>query len=196
MTPLIITAAICGAEVSRQDNPALPLTPEELAIAAKECQDAGASIIHLHVRDAMGAPTQSREVFQRAMSLMKEHGVRAIIQPSTGGAVGMSVLERMQPLFLFPEMATLDCGSLNFGEDVFLSDFPTMRALAQAMKEQRVLPELECFEMGHVANALRLNKEGLLPAHLHFDLVLGVPGGMEARGENLFHALSQLPQDC
>ena len=86
MKPVIITAAICGAEATREDNPALPLTPTELAAEARASQDAGASVIHLHVRDAKGKPTQDKEVFRQAMCLMEDAGVTAIIQP--GGSKG------------------------------------------------------------------------------------------------------------
>ena len=193
MTPLSITAAICGAEITRKESPYLPITAEELAEEAWKCQEAGASIIHLHVRDDQGDPTQDIEVFRRAVAAMKARGVTAVIQPSTGGAVGMTAEERMQPVFLNPEMASLDCGTLNFGESYFVNDFPMMRTFAAEMKARQVMPELECFEGGHIANALKLRDEGLLPEHLHFNLVLGVPGAMAASVKNLLFMTELLP---
>ena len=192
-SPLIITAAICGAEVTRETAPSLPITAEELAAEALACEKAGAAIIHLHVRDTDGNPTQDIEVFRAAISAMREAGVRAVIQPSTGGAVGMSAEERMQPLLLDPEAASLDCGSLNFGDSYFLNDLPMMRRFAEEMRRRRVFPELECFEGGHITNALKLQEEGLLPQHLHFNLVLGVPGALPASPENLLFLAGLLP---
>ncbi len=193
MEKLIITAAICGAEVTKEDNPNLPLSALELAEAAFEAEKAGAAIIHLHVRDEAGQPTQDIEYFKRAIDAMKERGVTAIIQPSTGGAAGMSWEERIQPVNLNPEMATLDCGTVNFGDEIFVNDLPLMRRFAKKMKERTILPELECFEAGNIYNALLLGKEGLLPDHLHFDLVLGVPGALPASVKNLLFMVELLP---
>ncbi len=191
--PLIITAAICGAEVNRDDNPALPLTPEELAADALACQKAGASIIHLHVRDENGLPTQGLGFFRAAIEAIEAAGVTAIIQPSTGGAAGMSAEERIQPISLGPEMASLDCGSLNFGDELFINSMPMLRKFAGRMRSSGTIPELECFEAGHVASALRLAAEGLLPDHLHFNLVLGVPGAMPYSVKNLLFMRDLLP---
>ncbi len=193
MEKLIITAAICGAEVTREDNLNLPLTATELAEAALEAEKAGASIIHLHVRDEGGRATQDIEYFKRAFEAIKENGVTAIIQPSTGGAAGMSWEERIQPVDLNPEMATLDCGTVNFGDGIFINDLPLMRRFAEEMKERNILPELECFEAGNIYNALLLEKEGLLPDHLHFDLVLGIPGALPASVKNLLFMVELLP---
>ncbi|MCF8009045.1 MAG: 3-keto-5-aminohexanoate cleavage protein [Halanaerobiales bacterium] len=196
MEKLIITAAICGAEVSKEDNPNLPITAQELAEEALKAEQSGASIIHLHVRDRAGNPTQDKEIFKKAICEMKKIGVKAIIQPSTGGAAGMSWQERIQPIYLEPEMATLDCGTTNFGDEIFINDLPLMRNFALEMKKFNVLPELECFEVGHIYNALKLKKEGLLNNHLHFDLVLGVPGAMPASIKNLLFMVEQLPKDA
>ena len=193
MEKLIITAAICGAEVTREDNPNLPLTASELAEAALEAEKAGASIIHLHVRDHDGEPTQDIEYFKRAVDAMKEIGVTAIIQPSTGGASGMSWEERIQPVYLNPEMATLDCGTINFGDEIFVNDLPLMRRFAKEMKDRNILPELECFDAGNIYNALQLEREGLLPEHLHFDIVLGIPGALAASIKNLLFMVELLP---
>ncbi|MDZ7673253.1 MAG: 3-keto-5-aminohexanoate cleavage protein [Halanaerobiales bacterium] len=196
MEKLIITAAICGAEVTKEDNPNLPITAEELAEEALKAEKAGASIIHLHVRDKQGKPTQNKEIFKKAIDKMNELGVNAIIQPSTGGAAGMSWKERIQPIYLKPEMATLDCGTTNFGDEIFVNDLPLMRNFAKEMKKLNVLPELECFEVGHIYNALKLKKEGFLDKHLHFDLVLGVPGAMPASVKNLLFMVEHLPDNA
>ncbi|HCW74401.1 MAG TPA: 3-keto-5-aminohexanoate cleavage protein, partial [Clostridiaceae bacterium] len=117
MEKLIITAAICGAEVTKDHNPNVPYTVEEIREEARKAYEAGASVIHLHVREDDGTPTQNRERFDACIKAIKESCPDVIIQPSTGGAVGMSADERLQPLELDPEMATLDCGTLNFGGD-------------------------------------------------------------------------------
>lgn len=195
MGKLIITAAICGAEVSKEDNPNLPVTPEELADAAYEAEKAGAAIIHLHVRDKEGLATQSKDVFTEVINLIKKKGVQAIVQPSTGGAAGMSWQERIQPVYLKPEMATLDCGTTNFADEIFVNDLPLMRNFAREMDKYDILPELECFEPGHIYNALQLKKEGLLNKHLHFDLVLGVPGAIKASLKNLLFLTELLPEE-
>lgn len=198
MEKLIITAAICGAEVTKKDNPNVPYTAEELALEAKRAYDAGASIIHLHVRKDDGTPTQDVQVFEKAINAIKSKisGSGPIIQPSTGGAVGMTWQERIAVAKLKPEMATLDCGTTNFGDDIFVNDLPLMRNFAKTMIEYNILPELECFEAGHIQNALILKKEGLLPKHLHFDIVLGVQGALNGSIKNLLFMTELLPPDA
>lgn len=197
MEKLIITAAISGAEVRKVDNKNLPITPEELAAAAKEAEDAGASIIHLHVRDKNGFPTQDVEVFRETFDLMKRYGVRAIIQPSTGGAVNMSAEERIQPVELRPEMVSLDCGSINFGEtDVFVNTPEMIRSFASKIKKLNILPELECFDMGHISNALNICVGAIKPNHLHFNFVLGMRGGIPADIQNLLLMIKSIPPDA
>ena len=119
MEKLIITAAICGAEVTKEQNPAVPYTIEEIVREAKSAYDAGAAIIHLHVRWDDGTPTQATERFQEAVDAIREVCPDVIIQPSTGGAVGMTDLERLASTDIVPtpEFATLDCGTCNFGGD-------------------------------------------------------------------------------
>ncbi len=198
MEKLIITAAICGGEVMKEHNSAVPYSAEELAKEAKKAAEAGASIIHLHVRKPDGTPTQEKQVFEKAIKAIKEEckDLNPIIQPSTGGSVGMEWEERIQPVELNPEMATLDCGTTNFGDDIFVNDFPLMRNFAKKMIEKDVLPELECFEIGHIYNGLRLQKEGLLPKHLHFDFVLGVPGAMPANIDLLVAMKNCIPTNA
>ncbi len=117
MTKLIITAAICGAEVMKEHNPYVPYTIDEIILEAQSAYEAGASVIHLHVREDDGSPTQAIERYRLVVDGIKKVCLDVIIQPSTGGAVGMSREERLQPLALQPEMVTLDCGSVNFGGD-------------------------------------------------------------------------------
>lgn len=193
MEKLIITCALTGAEVTKEQNPAVPYTPEEMAQSAYEAYIAGASILHLHVREDNGTPTQSKERFKRNIELIREKCPDAIIQVSTGGAVGMTDDERLQPVELLPEMATLDAGTLNFGDDIFVNSWPSLVNFAKRMKDKKVKPEIEVFDRGMVENAVRLNKMGLLDAPMHFDFVLGVPGGMPATVEDLMHMVHSIP---
>ena len=192
MEKLIITAALTGAEVTRADNPNLPVTPAEIAQAAYDCCQAGASIAHIHVRDAGGAPTQDGAVFKETIERIQEK-CNIIIQVSTGGAVGMSADERLQPVYLKPEMASFSTGSVNFGDGVFLNPPAYLEQFALAMQEHGVKPEIEVFDVGMINNALRLVKKGLLPEPLHFDFVMGVPGGIPATLKNLLHLAESIP---
>ena len=195
--PLIITAAICGAEVFKKDTPYIPYTAEELATEAHACIESGASIIHLHVRNDDGAPSQDRALFDKAITAIRERvGQTAIIQVSTGGAVGMTVEERCQPLSLRPDMATLTTGTVNFGNDVFMNDQASIEAILSTIQANNVIPEGEVFDTGMVDTSLRMIRQGLLSTPLHYDFVMGVPGGMGASPERLDFVRSLIPEDC
>ncbi|MFA5642093.1 MAG: 3-keto-5-aminohexanoate cleavage protein [Bacteroidales bacterium] len=179
MEKLIITAAISGAEVLKEHNPAVPYTVEECAREAKSAYDAGASIIHLHVRHDDGTPTQDKNRFKEVMDAIYKVCPDVIIQPSTGGAVGMTDDERLQPTELNPEMATLDCGTLNFGGDeVFTNTENTIKYFGKRMIERGIKPELEVFDKSMIDMALRLHKKGFITNPMHFDFVMGVNGGI------------------
>ncbi|MEG2239099.1 MAG: 3-keto-5-aminohexanoate cleavage protein, partial [Bacteroidales bacterium] len=179
MEKLIITAAICGAEVTKEHNPAVPYTVEECVREAKSAYDAGASIIHLHVRWDDGTPTQDKNRFKLIMEAIAKVCPGVIIQPSTGGAVGMTDDERLQPTELLPEMATLDCGTCNFGgDDVFTNTENTIKYFGQKMIERGIKPELECFDKSMIEMALRLQKKGFIQKPMHFDFVMGINGGI------------------
>ncbi|MEG1747882.1 MAG: 3-keto-5-aminohexanoate cleavage protein, partial [Oscillospiraceae bacterium] len=174
MEKLIITAAICGAEVTQEKNPAVPYTLEDMVREAKSAFEAGAAVLHIHVRNDDGTPTQDRERFRLIMDAIKIACPGVILIPSTGGAVGMTAEERLQPTELFPEMATLDCGTCNFGDEVFTNDMPTMRAFGKRMMENNIKPEYECFEMGHLDTILQMAKKGECPGGpMQFNFVLG-----------------------
>ncbi len=189
---LILTAAIVGAETTRAQTPHLPITAAELAVEAARCRDAGASVIHLHVRNADGSPSQSRELFGEAIDRIREK-TDVVIQTSTGGAVGMGVDERAQPLLCKPEMATLNCGTINFGDDVFVNSRPLIRDLARRIREAGSVAELECYDVSHVEEALALLREGHIVEPLHFQFVLGIAGGIGAREEVMRFLVSQIP---
>jgi 3-keto-5-aminohexanoate cleavage enzyme len=188
----ILTAAIVGAEITRAQTPFLPITAGEIADEAARCRDAGVAVVHLHVRNADGTPSQSTELFARAIEAVRAK-TDVIVQTSTGGAVGMSIDERAGPLACRPEMATLNCGTLNFGNDVFVNTRPEIRDLARRIRSSGSVPELECYEVGHIDEALTLLVEGLVAPPLHFQFVLGVPGAIGAREEVIQFMARQIP---
>lgn len=193
---LIITAAICGAEVTKKHNPNVPYTVEEIAREAESAYNAGASIIHLHVRYDDGTPTQDKERFRECIDAIKAKCPDVIIQPSTGGAVGMSNEERLQPIYLYPEMATLDCGTLNFGgDDIFVNTENTIIEFALKMNELSIKPELEVFDKGMIDMALRLNKKGYIKSPMHFDFVLGVNGGISGEMRDFLFMKESIPKE-
>lgn len=194
MEKLIISACICGAEVTKEQNPAVPYTVEEIVREAKSAYDAGAAVIHLHVRYDDGTPTQSTERFQECVDAIRKECPDAIIQPSTGGAVGMTDLERLASTDIVPtpEFATLDCGTCNFGgDDIFVNTDNTIFNFAKIMQERGIKPELEVFDKGMIDTALKADKKGLLEHPLHFDFVLGVQ--MTATLRDLVFMVGSLP---
>lgn len=193
---LIITAAICGAEVTKEQNPNVPYTVEEIVREAKSAVDAGAAIVHLHVRQDDGTPTQSHERFQECTEAILKACPNVILIPSTGGAVGMTPDERLDSTNTtpVPEMATLDCGTCNFGDDIFDNSMPTMRAFGQRMIERHIKPEYECFEMGHLDTILNMARKGQVPGDpMQFNFVLGVPGCTPATVANLCWLVNGIP---
>lgn len=196
MQPLMITAAICGAEVFRSDTPYVPYTPQELADEAIACRAAGATMVHLHMREPDGAPSQRAELFAETVALIRAAKCDILLQFSTGGAVGMSVEERADAVKLRPDMATLTTGSVNFGEDVFLNAPPMIRAIAARLRQFGVRPEIECFDSGMVETGLRLMKEGLVDAPGHWNFVLGMPGGMGGTTAHLDFVRGLLPTEA
>ena len=192
MEKLIITACICGAEVTKEQNPNVPYTVEEIVREAKSAYDAGAAIIHLHVREDDGTPTQSADRFKECIDTIRKELPDVIIQPSTGGAVGMSNEERLAPIDLNPEMATLDCGTCNFGGDeIFVN---TENMIVDFAKKMNVKPEIEVFDKGMVDMAIRLHKKGFIKAPMHFDFVMGVNGGISGTPRDLLFMAESIPQ--
>jgi len=192
MQPLMITAAMVGAEITRNQQPNLPISPTEIAEAALACREAGASICHLHVRNDDGSATQSRHRFAETIAAIAAK-CDIIIQVSTGGAVGMTAAERLQPVSLRPEMATLTCGTVNFGDQVFMNDPKLLQHFAAELQQHGVRPEFEIFDTGMIANAMHLADIGLVEQPFHFDFVLGVPGALPASPKNLLHLTEIIP---
>lgn len=191
---LIISAALTGSSPTKAQNSALPVTPEEIAEAAIACWNAGAAIVHLHVRDENERMICDPVRFAKAVELIKASGSDVIINLSTSGGPGiLDDAHRLGPPALRPEIASFDCGSLNFGRSVFINSPSFLDALSAAMLEHGVLPEIECFDSGHVTSALALVAEGKLAAPLWFQMVLGVRGGASGDVRNLVHMVEMLP---
>jgi 3-keto-5-aminohexanoate cleavage enzyme len=190
---IVLTCACTGAETSKELQPALPITPDEVATTAEECRKAGAAILHLHVRDEQGKATQSVKRFKEAIDAIRRK-TDIIIELTTGGAVGDTAEERLKPVIeLEPEMASLDCGTVNFGDEYITNTLPVMREFASAFKARKVRPTLECFDLGHVYASRILIKEGLLEAPYHYGFVLNVPGALPYTVEHLSACIRALP---
>lgn len=194
MEKLIITVAITGAELNLKQCPILPITPEQQADASSQCVDAGASVIHLHVRDDNGEPSQELDHFKRAVTAIHNKcATKPIIQFSTGGAVGEPIENRLAPLRLKPGMGSFNVGTINFGEGIFVNTFADMRELAKEFNATGVTPEFEIYDMGHVDNLKRLIKEGLVKPPYHCQFVLGVVGAMSGEVSGLVQLIERLP---
>lgn len=192
MDDVIITAAVTGAETTREQVPTLPFTPEEIADETARSFEAGASIVHLHVREDDGTPTQDRDRFAKTIELIRAK-CPILIETTTGGAAGMPDEDRLQPISLRPPMASLDCGSVNFGDEVLINTFGQMQFYARQMAKHDVKPTLECFDIGHIHNARMLIERGMLDPPHHFGLVLGVAGGIPATPRCLQAMVENLP---
>lgn len=195
MNPMIITAAITGAETTRNSQPNLPITPEEQARAAKECFEAGARVVHLHVRNDDGSPTQNIDRFRESIEAIRQAVPEMIVQISTGGAVGEAFEKRLAPLSLKPDMGTLNAGTLNFGDDIFINHPNDIIRLAEAFKQYGVVPEVEVYESGMIDVVARLVNKGIITHEpLHMQFVLGVPGGMNGSPKNLMYMAAHLKE--
>jgi 3-keto-5-aminohexanoate cleavage enzyme len=195
-TPLVITAAICGAELTREHTPYLPLSPEELAAEATACAEAGARVVHLHVRDEAGRPSQDPAIFAKTLKLIRER-CDVIVQFSTGGAVTATADERLAPvreLSPGPDFVTFSMGTMNFGNEVFYNPQPMLDTFAKAFTEAKLKPEFEIFDAGMLDTLKRMIKKGQVQTPVHCDLVLGVPGGMAGNLRNLMFLLESLPE--
>ena len=192
MSKVILTAALTGPVATKADNPATPITPQEIATAAKEAYAAGATVAHVHVRDANGTPTADLNIAREAMERIQD-ACPILVQLSTGVGFNIPLEERAKLVELKPRMASLNPCSMTFGNSVFVNPPDEVRRLAARMMELGVKAELEIYDSGHVDFALQLLKEGLLAEPLQFSIVMGVRGGMGATLENLLHILRHLP---
>jgi 3-keto-5-aminohexanoate cleavage enzyme len=194
-SPVVITAAITGSVTSSDQTPNIPLSADEIVDAAVESWRAGAAIVHLHARDEAGIPTQDAAIYRTLVERIRDRGCEAILNLSTGSAGGRADLdERIACLEQSPEMATLDCGSINFGDErVFENPFYFLRDAASEMKSRSVVPEIEVFDSGMVLNGRRLIDAGLIDGPGVWQLCLGVRGGATADVQTMAYLVDRLP---
>jgi uncharacterized protein (DUF849 family) len=192
MTRAVITAALTGPIASKADNAALPVTPEEIARAAAEAHEAGAAVVHVHLRDSQGRPTADLEIARRTVGLI-EDACPALVQLSTGVGLDVPFDDRARLVEVRPRMATLNVCSMSFGKGEFRNPPDGVRRLAVRMGELGVKPEIEIYDTGHLDVALALWQEGVLVEPLQFSIVLGVRGGAAADPEALLAMVRRLP---
>jgi uncharacterized protein (DUF849 family) len=191
----LITVAPTGAEADKAAVPALPATLDELVGTAKECQAAGAAVVHVHIRDDQARPTLDVGRLTDTVAALRE-GTDLIVQLSTGGAVTDGFDARLAVLDAAPDACSLTCGTVNFGDEVFSNPWGFISDLYALTRERGVVPEFELFDFGHIATLHRLLADQGLPhgGHVHCDLVMGVPGGMPGNAATLTQAVSALPE--
>jgi uncharacterized protein (DUF849 family) len=191
---LLVTVAPTGAETAKADCPQLPTTLEELVATARECEAAGAAMIHVHVRDDDHLPTLDLARLTDTVQALRE-GTDLVVQLSTGGSVHDPLDVRLKVLDAAPDSCSLTMGTTNFGDDVFSNPWPFVTELYQLSQERGVVPEFELFDLGHVAALHRLLDRFGLPygGRVHCDLVMGVPGGMPGTADALVAAVAALP---
>lgn len=193
---VMITVAPTGAETTKANCPQLPTTLAELVETAVGCQAAGASMIHIHVRDAEHAPSLDAVLLRESVQAVREQ-TSMVIQLSTGGSVHDPLEKRLMVLDADPDSCSLTCGTTNFGDDVFLNPYPFMARLYRQAQEREIVPEFELFDLGHVAALRRLIDAYGLPfgGKVHVDFVTGVPGGMPATAAALLAGIQALPSE-
>ncbi len=180
-----------GKEIPTETNN--PLTPQEVADESVRCWNEGASVVHLHVRDRDGEQTSDLTHFEATLDRICEE-TDLIVNGSTGGPADLSVEDRCVSLNdPRVEMGSLNMGSVNFGESVYINTLPDIRFWAGRMQERSVIPELEVFNPSMITTALELRDEGVLPTPLHFNFALGFPSSISSDARNLFFLADLLP---
>jgi 3-keto-5-aminohexanoate cleavage enzyme len=192
---IVITAALTGPIAAKDDHSGLPTAPPEIAAAAAGAREAGAAIVHLHIRDGQGRPTADQAIARDVLDRVAD-ATDALVQLSTGVGLDVPYEERAALVELRPRMASLNVCSMTFGDGEFRNPPDDVRRLAYRMGELGVKPELEVYDTGHVDVALALAQEGLLEPPLQFSIVMGVRGGMAATPENLVRVAAALPANA
>lgn len=196
----LINAALTGMVPTRAESPFVPLSPQEIIADAAACVDAGASILHVHARDAEGRPTLAAEAYAPIVAGIRRLRPEAVICVSTSGRTGASLAERAAVLDLSgaarPDMASLTLGSFNFRREASVNDPATILALAEHMRERGIKPELEVFDTGMVATLRHLECTGALTGRLYCNLILGGVNTAQAGLAELCHLASLLPEQA
>jgi 3-keto-5-aminohexanoate cleavage enzyme len=193
--PVVLTVAVTGADVFRKSNPNIPYTTEEIATHAIDSGQAGATVVHLHVREDDGTPSGRPELFVDVIERIRK-GSDLLTMVSTGGANDMTIDERTTGLEAKPDISGVESGSMNFGDETFITPPPAGRGIVEKALSQGIALEVECFDVGHVVSAVEWVREGILPEPLRINLVFGVPGGIDASPEALDAMLRPLPANA
>jgi 3-keto-5-aminohexanoate cleavage enzyme len=200
MRKVIVTVAPVGSIPTREDSPYIPITPAEIGAEARRSVEAGAAVVHLHVRDQKtGAPSADPGIFKACLEAVRAE-TDAVTQITTGGGattLGLSPEERLRAVLDHkPEMASLNAGSVNFGRKVFSNPAEVIELFAREMDRAGVMPEFEIYELGMIENVKKLVLEpGLIKCRTRMSLVLGVMGACPATVDNLAHMVSCLPPE-
>ncbi|MDO9229868.1 MAG: 3-keto-5-aminohexanoate cleavage protein [Syntrophales bacterium] len=191
---IILSVATTGSWPTKAQNQGLPITPEEIAQAAVESWREGAAVVHVHVRDDAGKMSCDLSRFLRVRELIRDQGCDILINFSTSGGAGrVGEEERFNSLTAGPELGSLDAGSMNFNDRIFLNPPDFLEELARRMLAAHVKPEIEVFDSGMIGNALALEGKGLIPSPLWWQFVLGVKGGAPATARSMLHLVDSLP---
>ena len=190
--PVVLTVAVTGADVFRENNPNIPYTTAEIADSSIEAGEGGATVVHLHVREDDGTPSGRPELFKDVMERIRA-GSDLLTMVSTGGSADMTIEERTTGLEAEPDISGVESGSMNFGDDTFITPPAAGRGIVERATSAGIALEVEAFDVGHVISAIRWLEEGILPPPLRINLVFGVPGGIDASPEALAAMLRPLP---
>jgi 3-keto-5-aminohexanoate cleavage enzyme len=191
--PVVVTVAVTGADVFRENNPNIPYTTEEIANSTIEAAGAGATVAHLHVREDDGTPSGRPELFVDVIDRIRA-GCDVLTMVSTGGANDMTIEERTTGLEAKPDISGVESGSMNFGDETFITPPPAGRGIVERATEAGIALEVEAFDVGHVMSAVRWLEQGILEPPMRINLVFGVPGGIDASPEALQAMLRPLPE--
>jgi 3-keto-5-aminohexanoate cleavage enzyme len=192
--PVVLTVAVTGADVFRENNPNIPYTTEEIANSSIEAAAAGATVVHLHVREDDGTPSGRPELFVDVIDRIRAAS-DILTMVSTGGANDMTIEERTTGLEAKPDISGVESGSMNFGDETFITPPPAGRGIVERATEAGIALEVEAFDVGHVVSAVRWLEQGVLEPPMRINLVFGVPGGIDASPEALEAMRRPLPED-
>ena len=192
--PVVVTCAITGADVFRENNPNIPYTTAEIADSAIGAAGAGATVAHLHVREDDGTPSGRPELFVDVIERIRAES-EILTMVSTGGSNDMTIEERTTGLEAKPDISGVESGSMNFGDETFITPPPAGRGIAKRAQDAGIALEVEVFDVGHVVSAVRWLEQGIIESPMTINLVFGVPGGIDASPEALDAMLRPLPPE-
>ncbi|MGQ0797288.1 MAG: 3-keto-5-aminohexanoate cleavage protein [Methanobacteriota archaeon] len=196
MDKVILTVAPTGSVPRKKDTPHVPVTPDEIAETAYRCEQEGAAVIHVHCRDENEKPTSRFDIFKETVDKIRKR-TKLLVMTSTSGIAGQTDEDRAHPLKTNPDMGSLTTSTLNFAgrkpSVVYLNTVETVQFLAKEMLVRNIKPEIEAFDVGFIQQGRKLIDAGLVKEPAHFQLVMGVDGGVPATPENLLHMRHELP---